>query len=72
MAIKVIKHGNKVLTAICPRCKCEFEFTNEDLKDYGNQIDWYEEINCPECHHRITWWYGEKSGRSLRGVRPYS
>lgn len=71
MAIQVIKHGSKSLRATCPRCKCEFEFLETDMEPYGNQIEFYEAINCPDCGHRITWWYGEKSGRQKIHARPY-
>lgn len=73
MAIQIIKHGQKRLITTCPNCECEFSFLESDMKDYGNQIDWYETINCPECHHRITWWYGEKSGRTAKTInQPYN
>ena len=72
MAIKVLKHGHKVLNATCPRCNCEFEFADNDLAIEGNQMESYESIKCPECHYKITWWYGAKSGRSLAAQRPYN
>lgn len=72
MAIKVLKHGYKILNATCPRCKCEFEFNDDDMITEINQIDSYESIACPECHYKITWWYGEKSGRSRIVQRPYN
>lgn len=71
MAIRVIKHGYQFLRATCPRCKCEFEFLETDMETYGNQMESYEVINCPDCGHRITWWYGEKSGRQTIHAQPY-
>ena len=71
MAITVIKHGNALLRATCPKCGCEFEFLNTDMDTYGNQIAQYESINCPDCHYKMTWLYGEKSGRSKVTPRPY-
>ena len=54
MAIKVIKHGNKVFTAVCPICGCEFEYEVEDLVEtddkesltYGAKV---RAVKCPEC-----------------------
>lgn len=71
MAIRVIKHGYQFLRATCPRCNCEFEFLETDMDTYGDQIESYEAINCPDCGHRITWYYGEKSGRQKTHAQPY-
>lgn len=68
--IKVIKHGYKKLQVICPECGCEFSFLPTDMKHYGNQIDQYEAINCPDCNYEMTWWQGEKSGYSANNDRP--
>lgn len=56
--IKIIKHGNAYMqkhTCIC--CKCEFEFTKDEIKyvkaktHCRNQIDTenMSVIFCPEC-----------------------
>ena len=71
MAIRIIKHGYQSLQATCPRCKCEFEFLETDMDTYGDQIESYEAINCPDCGHRMTWFYGDKSGRKKTHARPY-
>ena len=70
MAIEVITHGQPKLIATCDACGCTFSFLATDMDDYGNQIDWYETINCPDCHKTLTWYYGEKSGRSHKTDRP--
>lgn len=72
MAIQVIKHGHKFLRATCPRCKCEFEFLETDMDTYGDQRESYEAINCPDCGYRMTWFYGDKSGRQKTHARPYN
>ena len=54
MAIKVIRHGNKIFTAVCPICGCEFEYEVEDLVEtddkesltYGAKV---RTVKCPEC-----------------------
>ena len=64
MAIRVIKHGFDFLKAECPKCKCLFEFTIEDMETYSTGIDKIEQIRCPDCNYPMKWWYGEKSGRT--------
>ena len=64
MAIRVIKHGAQFLRATCPHCGCLFKFEIEDMFVFDTGIDKFEEIKCPECNYTITWWYGEKSGRT--------
>lgn len=49
--ITIIKHGNKK-KAICPECKCEFFYENEDIR-YGDQREWYKVVDCPDCHYPI-------------------
>ena len=66
MAIKILKHGYKRLGAECPECGCEFTFLPTDMEVYGNRIDQYESIRCPDCNYKMTWWLGEKSGRNNR------
>ena len=72
MAIKIIKHGYKKLSATCPECNCEFTFLPTDMETYGNKIDSYESINCPDCGYCMTWWYGTKSGRNEHHVTSYN
>ena len=71
MAITVIKHGNALLRATCSKCGCEFEFLKTDMDTHDNKIYQYESINCPDCHYKIMWWGGEKSGRSTMHQMPY-
>ncbi len=42
----VIKEGNKLFEAICPKCGCHFSYELEDLKDSWVTC-WY--TLCPEC-----------------------
>ena len=69
--ITVIKHGCKPLKVECPRCGCVFLFTINDLKTDISKLVALEYINCPECDHCLTWWYGEKSGRKNSHSTPY-
>jgi predicted RNA-binding Zn-ribbon protein involved in translation (DUF1610 family) len=49
MAIKIIKHGEKVFKAVCPVCGCAFEYEYEDiLKEYSPKT-----ILCPDCGNII-------------------
>lgn len=66
MAIKIIQHGHTPMRATCPNCECIFEFRLSDLRTNDNHVETWESINCPECNQYISWWYGEKSGRSTR------
>lgn len=47
--IKIIKHGHEQYRMTCKYCECLFSFEDEDIKDNGNQRDYEEWINCPEC-----------------------
>ena len=49
--ITIIKHGNKK-KAICPECKCEFFYEEDDIR-YGDQRDWYMVVDCPDCYYPI-------------------
>lgn len=49
--IKIIKPG-RIRTVTCPSCDCVFSFDKEDIK-YGDQRDYYEEIDCPCCRKTI-------------------
>ena len=68
MAIKIIKHGQLILRATCPRCDCIFEFMPSDMDIKGPLYAPIEFINCPECGNEITWWYEDKSGRKYEYV----
>ena len=46
MAIKVIKHGEKVFKKVCPICGCEFEYEYEDLEGY---CGFNKHVKCPDC-----------------------
>ena len=72
MAVKVLKHGSDFLKATCPKCGCLFQFKVEDMHFYGNQIEQYESISCPDCGKEITWWFGEKSGIHKTNFHPYN
>ena len=72
MAIKVIKHGYEKLRVTCPECDCDFTFLPTDMEYYGNQIDQYEAIKCPDCGYKMTWWRGEKSGSCKENDRPFN
>jgi len=69
MAIRIIKHGLDFLNAQCPKCRCLFEFTVEDMETYFTGVDKIEQIRCPDCNYPMKWWYGEKSGRN---ATPYN
>lgn len=49
--IKIIKPG-RVRAVTCPYCDCVFSFSKEDVR-YGDQRDYYEEIDCPCCRENI-------------------
>ena len=70
MAVEVITHGNFKLIAKCPKCGCVFSFLQTDLIDYITQLASTESIHCPDCDYKITWNYGEKSGRYTGIDRP--
>lgn len=51
--IKIIKHGHVQYRMTCEFCDCLFSFEDSDIKFSGNQRDWIEYIECPECGHEI-------------------
>lgn len=55
--MKILKHGKTLKIIICPKCECEFEYREIDVKKtpykymgntYVNRI-----IECPECEFKI-------------------
>lgn len=60
MAIEVLKHGNSYNKGICPICRCEFLYQNEDIHNEETRINAYESkteyryVKCPECGHKIA------------------
>ena len=49
----VVKHGKyyKTLFAICERCGCQFDFSQEELTH-----SWDTYVTCPECNNSIYCW----------------
>ena len=58
--MEVIKHGNTVRIATCPKCECEFRFHKSEIRNKNGINDdfsysySYDYIYCPECSHRIV------------------
>lgn len=50
--IKIIKHGHAQYRMTCEYCECIFTFEDSDIQTDGNQRDWTEWIDCPECKRR--------------------
>lgn len=54
--MKILQSGTKVkdviiYTAICPKCGCVFQFTNDE---YISCYDW-SGVHCPECKQSIDY-----------------
>lgn len=47
--IQVIKHGDRIHTYKCLRCRCVFTAHTSDIKEYEDT----QYINCPECGNYI-------------------
>ncbi len=65
--MKIVKHPD--MQAVCHRCKCEFEFDVEDVREHGGsgrkrQPRQYLGVPCPVCK-KITEVWGGHSYRSL-------
>ena len=43
-----------LFTVECNKCKCEFEFENEDFTKKEKSIDGNCYINCPSCGYEIV------------------
>ena len=52
--IKIIKHGHAQYKMKCEYCECIFTFEDSDIHVSGDQRDWCEWIDCPECHRSLT------------------
>lgn len=57
---EIINHGIFVNTKICPKCGCEFLFTQKEIKHqtitYPFDLYFYESydiVTCPECDEEI-------------------
>lgn len=59
MAIKVIEHGKKNFTKVCPECGCKFEYESEDLEIDRSicltsyPVRYNRVVTCPECGRKI-------------------
>lgn len=53
--IKVIKHGQQAHYGSCPKCLCEFAYTDDEIKTHWENVRYStiimgkNGINCPEC-----------------------
>lgn len=58
MAIKILKHGEKIFKATCEVCGCEFTYTADDLQEdtFKNHF-----IECPDCKEPISHIYEAKN-----------
>ena len=55
----VTKHGNRMMKATCPQCRCEFLYQQNDVQLRERRVNAYESeteyvyLKCPECNGEI-------------------
>ena len=56
--MKIIKHGKKLLEPHfyfkCPKCGCEFEVTQTELRYLQQSLVYVTNCACPECNYLVT------------------
>lgn len=51
----ITRHGNEMKQCKCPKCNCEFLYSQKDVQYSYDRINAYESeleyiyVNCPEC-----------------------